>query len=329
MNLVLSVKRQLLLAAALAAGFQGIVGAQTPAPPVGSVIIGSSVDASSASLVVAVKKGFFQKHGVDATLKVFPSAQEALESVLTGQVDTTANGPFNIPPVAARGGKIRIIAELERSDLQFGVAAKAGIKSPKDLIGKKVGTQFNTSTEYYYHLYAAKYGLDESAITLQNIAFPQLVPALAKGDIDAFFAFEPLMTRALDNVPGSAVMHRSGQDSVMPLLVYLGVSEKLYGNKALAVAFLKGMVEAGDWANANRDETAALIATEFRMKPEDAKRFVGYFDYSVRWNRNSMDELERVNKFMTERKVVAQSPDLSKVVLSDYLREAAPTRVSP
>jgi taurine transport system substrate-binding protein len=329
MNVLLSVQWRLLLALALAPAFACIASAQTPAPTVGSVIIGSSVDASSASLVVGVKKGFFQKHGVDATLKVFPSAQEALESVLTGQVDTTANGPFNIPPVAARGGKIRIIAELERSDQQFGAAARAGIKAPKDLLGKKVGTQFNTSTEYYYHLYAAKYGLNESAITLQNIAYSQLVPALAKGDIDAFFAFEPLLTRALDNVSGSTVIHRSGQDGVMPLLVYLGVSEKLYSNKALAVAFLKGMVEAGDWANANRDETASLIATEFRMKPEDAKRFVGYFDYSVRWNKNSLDELERVNKFMTERKVVAQSPDLSKIVQSEYLKEAAPARVLP
>lgn len=304
-------------------------GASTAAAQaVGSLIVGSSVDASSASLVVGVKKGFFQKHGVDAALKIFPSAQEALESVLTGQVDTTANGPFNIPPVVARGGKIRIIAELERSDLQFGVAAKAGIKEPKDLIGKKVGTQFNTSPDYYYRLYARKYGLDESKITLTNVAFSQLVPALAKGDIDAFFAFEPHMTRAADTVPGTTVIHRSGQDGVMPLLVYLGVSEKVYSNKALAVAFLKGMVEAGDWANANRDETATIISAEFRLKPEDARRFVGYFDYAVRWNANSADELERVNKFMTERKIVAQPPDLSKVYIVDYLKEAAPARVS-
>ncbi|MFN0160910.1 MAG: ABC transporter substrate-binding protein [Burkholderiales bacterium] len=302
--------------------------AQTP-KPIGSVQVGSSVDASSASLLVGVRKGFFQKHGVDATLKIFPSAQEALESVLTGQVDTTANGPFNIPPVAARGGKIRIIAELERSEMQFGVAARAGIKQPSDLIGKKVGTQFNTSPDYYYRLYARKYGLDESKITLVNVAFAQLVPALAKGDIDAFFAFEPLMTRAIDNVPGTTVIHRSGQDAVMPLLVYLGASERLYTNRPLAVAFLKGMVEAGDWANANRDETASMISAEFRIKPEDARRFVGFFDYSVRWNRNSMEELERVNRFMTERKIVQQAPDLSAVVISDFLKEAVPSRVTP
>ena len=295
---------------------------------VGSVIIGTGIDAASASFVAGVKKGIFQKHGVDATFRVFQSGQEALEAVLTGQVDATANGPFNIPPVAARGGKIRIIAELERSELQFGLAAKAGIKDPKNLIGKKVGTQFNTSPDYYYRLYAQKYGLDEAKITLVNVAFPQLVPALANGDIDAFFAFEPHITRAVDTVPGAAIIHRSGHDGVMPLLVYIGASEKLYSNKPLAVAFLKGMVEAGDWANANQDETAAMIAAEFRLKPEDAKRFVGYFDYAVRWNRNSMVELERVNTFMADRKLIEKTPDLSTIVILDYLKEAAPARVT-
>lgn len=315
-------------AAAFVAAFASadIVAAQTR---VGSIIIGTGIDAASASLVAGVKKGIFQKHGVDATFKVFQSGQEALEAVTTGQVDVTANGPFNIPPVAARGGKIRILGELERSELQFGVAAKAGIKEPKDLIGKKVGTQFNTSPDYYYRLYAQKYGLDESKITLQNVAFPQLVPALANGDIDAFFAFEPHITRAVDTVQGATIIHRSGQDGVMPLIVYIGASEKLYTNKALATAFLKGMVEAGDWANKNQDETAAMIATEFRLKPEDARRFVGYFDYTVRWNSSSMAELERVNKFMTDRKMIEKAADLSMVVVLDPLKEAAPGRVTP
>ncbi|MBM3502250.1 MAG: ABC transporter substrate-binding protein [Alphaproteobacteria bacterium] len=303
-----------------------VANAQSSAP-IGSLILGVGPDASAGSVLAGVRKGIFQKHGVTVQLKVFNSGQESLEAVLTGQADTTINGPFNIPPVAARGGKIKILAELERSDQQFGVAAKTGIKGPQDLIGKKVGTQFNTSPDYYYRLYTKKYGLDEGKITLQNIAFAQLVPALAKGDIDAFFAFEPHITRAVEAVPGATIIHRSGQEGVMPLLVYLGASEKLYSNKALAVAFMKGLVEAGDWVNSNRDEAAAMLVAEFSLKPEDAKRFNSYFDYSVRWNRKSMAELEAVNQFMSDRKLLPQTADLSKLVAVEFLKEAAPGRV--
>ena len=84
------------------------------------------MDASSASLVVGVKKGSFQKHGVDATLKVFPSAQEALESVLIGQVDTTANGPFNISPVAARSGARVPVVAAERLAVNSGLFDRFG-----------------------------------------------------------------------------------------------------------------------------------------------------------------------------------------------------------
>lgn len=297
-----------------------------PAKAVGSVILGVGIDAAYASLIAGAKKGLFQKHGVDASVRVFPSGQESLEAVLTGQADTTGNGQYNIPLVAAKGGKIKIIAEYERSDQQFGVAAKSTIKTPKDLEGKKVGTQFNTSPEYYYRLYVQKYGLDESKIAFQNIAFAQLVPALAKGDIDAFFAFEPHLTRAVEAAPGTHILHRSGQDGVMPLRVYLGVSEKVYTNKDLAVAMLKGIVEAGDWSNSNREEVAKILADEYKMKPEDAKRYVGYFDYSARFDKASLDELDRVNKFLADKKIVPQAPDLSKFVTTEFMKEAAPAR---
>lgn len=300
--------------------------AAAPAKPVGSAVIGVGIDAAYASLIAGAKKGIFQKHGVDATIRVFPSGQESLEAVLTGQADSTGNGQYNIPLVAAKGGKIKIIAEYERSNEQFGVAAKNTIKTPKDLEGKKVGTQLNTSPEYYYRLFVQKYGLDESKIQLQNIAFGQLVPALAKGDIDAFFAFEPHLTRAADTVPGTYVMHRSGQDGVMPLRVYLGVSEKVYTSKDLAVALLKGLVEAGDWSNANRDEVGKILSDEYKMKPEDAKRFVGYFDYAVRFDKASLDELDRVTKFMVDKKIVPQAPDMSKFVDTAFMKEAAPNR---
>jgi ABC-type nitrate/sulfonate/bicarbonate transport system substrate-binding protein len=203
--------------------------------PLGSLVLGVGIDAAYASVVVAVKKGQMKKHGIDATIKVFPSGQEALEAVLTGQADFTGNGQYNIPLVAAKGGNIKIIAEYERSDQQFGAVGKSTINSPADLHGKKVGTQFGTSPDYYYHLYTRFYGLDESKITLVNLQFAQLVPALAKGDIDAFFAFEPHLTRALDSVPGAKIIHRSGQNKVMPLRVYAVVSQKVYSNKDLAV----------------------------------------------------------------------------------------------
>jgi ABC-type nitrate/sulfonate/bicarbonate transport system substrate-binding protein len=314
-------------ATAICVGVRAGPSASASQPDLGSLVIGSGIDASYASIQVAVRQGFMQRHGIHATLKVFPSGQEALEAVLTGQADFTGNGQYNVPLVAAQGGNIKIIAEYERSNKQFGAVAKASITGPNDLLGKKVGTQVGTSPEYYYHLYAQHYGLDESKITLVNLTFAQMVPALAKGDIDAFFAFEPLLTRAVDDVPGTRILARSGDDGVMPLRVYAGVSQKVYSNKALAVAFLKALIEAGDWANAHRDATANIVSQAFQIKLADAKRFVGYFDYSVRFDKASLAELDRVDQYLVERKVVQTKPDLTKFVTTEFMKDADPSRL--
>jgi ABC-type nitrate/sulfonate/bicarbonate transport system substrate-binding protein len=299
---------------------------QAPAKSLGSLVLGSGIDASYASIVAGVRKGFFKKHGIDAELKVFASGQEALDAVLTGQADFAGNGQYNVPLVAAKGGNIKIIAEFESSSQQFGAVAKSGIDKPQDLIGKKVGTQFNTTPEYYYRLYVRKYGLDSSKIDLINIQFAQMAPAIARGDIDAFFAFEPHLTRAMAAAPGIHILHRSGQDNVMKLRVYAGVSQKVYSNKELAVAFLRGLGEAGEWCNAHQDETAQLINQEFKIPIEDAKKYVRYFDYSITLDKASRDELAQVSEYLVQQKVVPAAPDLSKFVTTEFMQAAYPGR---
>jgi ABC-type nitrate/sulfonate/bicarbonate transport system substrate-binding protein len=299
----------------------------TPAKPLGSLVLGSGIDASYASVVVGVRKGFFKSQGIDAELKIFASGQEALDAVLTGQADFAGNGQYNIPLVAAKGGNIKIIGEYESSNQQFGAVAKNDIVKPQDLIGRKVGTQFGTTPEYYYRLYLQKYGIDPKQITLVNVQFAQLAPAIARGDIDAFFAFDPHLTRAIAAAPGLHILHRSGDDNVMKLRVYAGVSQKVYANKDLAVAFLKGLGEAGMWANAHQDETAQLISEEFKLPIDDAKKYVRYFDYTMTLDKESREEIAKVSAYLVQQKIVATPPDLSKFVTTEFMQVAYPGKL--
>ena len=73
------------------------------------------------------------------------------------------------------------------SGMQFG-AVGVGIEKPKDLEGKIVGTALGSGPEFYLRLYIEHYGLSENKITIKNVPFPDLTAALARGDIDAFFA---------------------------------------------------------------------------------------------------------------------------------------------
>lgn len=295
---------------------------------IGDLTLGVGIDASYAPFVVATEAGFMKKNGLGSHLKIFPSGQESLEAVLTGQADSTGNGQYNIPLVAAKGGNIKIIAQYETSNKQFGVVAAKDITKPRDLIGKTVATQVGTSPEYYYHLYTKHYGLDESKIKLVNLTFAQLVPALARGDISAFFAFEPYLTQAVNVVAGAHVLGRSGDDGIMPLRVYLGVSQKVYSSSRIAEAFLRALIEAGRWAQTHQTQAAAMLSKSFNIAQADAVRYVSYFNYAnVNLNCASLQSLDDVNSYLVNRHVLPQTVDLTKFVDSSFLRAIAPKRI--
>jgi taurine transport system substrate-binding protein len=301
--------------------------AQTaPAKLLGPVEVGSGIDAAYAQFVVAERHGFWKTCGVDVRLKLFPSGQEALEAVLANRLAMTLNGQANHPIAHSKGGKVYMIAENERSGVQFG-AAGVGIKAPKDLEGKTVGTQFGTSPEYHMRRYFEHYGLDPNRLTVKNVQFADLMPALAKGDIQAFFAFDPHLTRAAKEVPNATVFHRSGEDNVFFLRTYLGVSETVVNDPKLAQALVCGVVKAGEWVNAHRREAAEILAPRARLKLEEALVFINYFDYGVTFNDASVDELRGVEKFFRGKGIITGPITYRTLVRPEFLEAASPSRV--
>jgi ABC-type nitrate/sulfonate/bicarbonate transport system substrate-binding protein len=263
---------------------------------------------------------------VDARLKLFPSGQEALEGVLANRVGMTLNGQANHPIAHAKGGKVYMVAENERSGTQFG-AAGVGIKGPKDLEGKTVGTQLGTSPEYHLRRYIEHHGLDANRITVKNVQFPELMPALARGDIQAFFAFDPHLTRAAKEVPNATVFHRSGEDNVFFLRTYLGISEAVAAEPKLAQGLVCGVVKAGEWINAHRREAAEILAARARLKTEEALAFINYFDYAVTFNDASVDEVRGVEKFFRGKGIITGPVSFRTLMRPEFLEAASPSRV--
>lgn len=280
--------------------------------PIGSLTLPNSAQAVYAPFQVGVKQGFFKQAGIDVKLQSYPSGIEQLDAVLTGQSDVAGNGQYNIPPVAAKGGRVKIIGEYATSGKQFGIVANSSIKTPQDLIGKTVATQSPSSFDYYYDLFTKKYNLDKSQIKLKNITFTQQIAALKNGDIDAYFANEPFLTNGVQAVPGAHILKRSGDDNVFELHVYLAASEKLYSKPPLAEAFLKGMAATVKWMNANIDTVAKDYYREIGAKSAaEAKTQLELLNFKVDFNDAAVQQITEVNNYMAENKIVSSKPDLS------------------
>ena len=185
-----------------------------PAKP--KILIGVGIDATYGEVFVAIEKGFFAKQGIDAEYKTFEAGGMSIAAAAGGTVQVGAGGELpGLKPVSD-GARIVYVATGVYTGKSGGTGVVAGIKSPADLAGKKVAVLKGSTSELYQTLFFRKHGLDGKAEVV-NVAVPEMIPAMARGDVQAIFVWEPWLTRMTENVPNSSVPWRYSTDGVYEL----------------------------------------------------------------------------------------------------------------
>lgn len=298
-----------------------------PAAPMKKMTIATGIDAAFAHFVVAAKKGFMEKYGVQADYKPFDDGNVALDALLTGNSDMGGTSEFGGIVRRAKGGKIYVAGVGAQSKQQVGIAGKDTITKPQDFEGKKVGFPQASGGHYYFIRYVNKYKLDASKIKHVNLQAPESVAALRRGDIDAMFLWEPWLTRATREVPNTKIIARSGDDDVFLLMIYTYVSQRWIDDKDLAVGSLKGLVDASKWMMQNKDETGQILSQAYNIPLEDAKLYVSRFEYETRWTPDIRKNLMEAAEILKDLKVIQDIPNMNEFLKPEYLKQAAPELV--
>ena len=165
---------------------------------------------------VAIDKGWFKEAGVDVKFEWFDYGA-SIEAYSAGKLDSVGLTNGDALVVGAGGAKNTMIMITDYSNGNDMIIAKPGIKSLKDLKGKKVGTELGI-VDHLLLLYGLeKAGLKEADLTLVNTKINDTPQALASGDLAAIGVFQPSANQALKLVPGSKPIFTSAQ---APGLIY-------------------------------------------------------------------------------------------------------------
>lgn len=268
-----------LLAAALAMASPTM--AQPAAGSGPTVVVGVAPSTDMSLMIIAVKKGFLQKQGLDAKLQLFDSAPAALQGVVAGRADVTNNTEPPQLSARARGAKIVQVMTGYLSGKQNGLVVNSGeIHKPSDLVGKSVGVQRGSGANYHLAWFLQHNNIPADKVSVKYMDAPDQVPAMARGDIDAFFSWEPFLTKAAETIPKAKIYSRTIDDG----FVFAGnvaMREDLAKNhKDVAVKVVKGLIEAADWMKANPMD-AAKAADEVLHAPSLAElsQQIQYLDW--------------------------------------------------
>jgi NitT/TauT family transport system substrate-binding protein len=207
---------------------------------------------SSAPVFIAQDKGYFRDAGLDVELKFFDAAQPIAVATTSGDIDVGVTaftaGLYNL----AGKGTLKVIGGMSREKPGYPLigyfasnkAYDAGLKTPKDLAGKRVAvTQVGSSFHYSLGLLADKYGFKLSDVRIVPLQSLSNVAAALKGEtVDA--ALLPVSSaRKLMDDGGAKHLGWVGDETPWQLGAVFA-SPKTLANKALVTKLLAALERA-------------------------------------------------------------------------------------
>ena len=286
------------------------------------------IDPSMSMYLVAKEGGLFKKHGIDAEVINAESGGAALEMTVAGQ--TAGATTTELPGIRARskGAKVVIPAVVATSGQWYGVVASKNVGKAEDLVGKKVAVHKGTAAEYYYTQFVAKHNLPADRIKVLYVSSQEMVPALLRGDVDAYFTWEPWLGKGVETVAGSKVLSRGGQVTGYDLLIFSYITEEMAKNRDLSTRFVRALVDTEKFIKDNRDQATAIVAKGFRLDPKLTAEYMTMIDFNVNLEDRWIEALRRAGQWMLSNKLIEREPDYGPFIAPQFLEAVAPERVT-
>jgi NitT/TauT family transport system substrate-binding protein len=294
----------------------------------------------SAQFAVADQRGFLKAEGVKLNIRWYIAGTDLPSMWGAGNIHLGTATATMVVPIAAAGQEIYNIAP--QSDIAgvqqivLGRKAQEIVKSPKDFERLKIGMPKGASVTMAIQNMARTHGVDFSKIQFVNLAPPDAVTALAKGDIDAMAAWAPWTFRAVKEAGGR--IYFTGNRSYIPgkegpvdwLHVHAGVvasGKMVRENPNTLKAVLRALRKATDSINSDREGAVKIVAREMKIDEALAREIMAHNIYSMEMNEKIVQGMGEFVDFLHSLDRIKQKFPPEQVFYTKLLEEVDPALV--
>ncbi len=213
---------------------------------------------------VSYIKEIAPKCGLKVEERVFAKGLDAMQAVIAGELDVGAVSSEAAISGRASGTPLYLVAGFAKGGARLVARTELGIKTVKDLKGKKVGVTRGGIQEILLAAELAQNGLSYSDqpgkdVQIIYLGFPDLNQALLGKNIDAIMQSEPYSSQAINKGFGNEVIKPYDTPIGEPIRTMV-MTEKFYKERRpVAEKFMRCFVEA---------------TKTFIDKPEIAEKYV-------------------------------------------------------
>lgn len=243
------------------------------------------------------------------------------EAIAAGQLDVIFTG--DLPAILGKsvGFDVSLIGISSSGyNSQAGViAANSSITSVAELKGKKVAT-FKGSTAHHLLVLALKeVNLEPTDIELINLALPDMNNALQRGDVDAVFLWEPMLSKL--ELDRTVKVLRDGKGLKNAVAVIQAADSFIANNPAEAVAVLKAYQRGAELISQNPNQAAKLVAAELGQPVHIISLSLDKFTYSLDFTTEVVEALFNTEVFLAEQGMIRQKVDIDRFINRSLLHE--------
>ena len=292
---------------------------------------------SSAPLFIAMDKGFFAEEGIEIEPQWFDAAHPIAVSTASSKVDVGATGiTASLYNMAANGQKLGIVADKGREQKGYSSSAllvttdnyNAGVKSLKDLKGKRIGiTQKGSTFHYMLGRMLETQGMSLNDVEIVPLSkLSAVMAALESKQIDGCILNEPNITKVQKAGYGKLVVQVGDVIPYQTSAIFY--SPDFMKNKDAAVRFMRAYNKACNYYyeaavekkdDKKLEEVVNIVAKYVKAPAEDIKAGLPYIDKD---GKLLVSDIATQIKWYTDNKMISGTLDAKDVANTSFLDEA-------
>ncbi len=302
-----------------------------------TVRFGSVGGATDAGVYIADELGYFKDAGLTIDMQRMSNAPSLTAAIATNQLDVAG---ISITPglytAIQQSLNLRIVGD--KQSIRPGFSATRVVVKPelvkateaetiKGLKGKKFAISSKAAAVYMLlHALLAKHGMTLADLQVVELAYPNMLAAMASGAVDAAMNLEPFLSQTVQAGVGKVVhdlieLIPDRNASIVPL-VYSENFAKSPAAQRFMTAYMKGVRVYNDAFGANRDKERIIdvIARRGKIDPKVIREgFTAGLDPNQGVN---IAALEAFQKFFVAQNMIRTPVDVTRIVDTSFAKAA-------
>ena len=281
-----------------------------------AIKIGIGSDPVYSSFYLAAHEKMFEAEKLNVALQLYADGSEALNALIAQQVNLAAAAEPTHMVRFARA-EMRPLSVVYQSGRYIKMVVGKDIDNPGKI--KKFGIVPGSVSEYSALLALKKIGLDASAVQMVRSGPPELPALLARGDIDAFFAWEPWPTNSIKQC-GRVIMTSKdvGYTDTMWITAAAGWFD---GNTEAARSILKVLARSCEIVVREPERAAAAVQAVTRIPVAQTLSALKDMDPGVRdFTDADFQSFDGIAAFLAQQKVTPSVVDFRRVIQRGFYK---------